>query len=283
MKRHVLVASLLAFSLAGAAQATSSVVATLSNLRITTTGTVTPQPGVVYHGSIPVDVGTTQALTRAQTYDAVFDSIGQMTWGNGQYESHEDQIDVTKGQTLEDLSPPVSKVSSATAQAHGRVNDDLSLFASVSTNEKGGQAYAQASILHTFWLAPHSSITATWDTSVTGSNSGDRFALSYLDSATGAAGGTTYEDYGMMPHYTLGIGRPVDGSGAFVFEKHDNARTLTSSTTDTGRLVFLRVEVFASTYDYTGNSLPVPEPETWVMALLGLALIGVKARRRISD
>jgi MYXO-CTERM domain-containing protein len=283
MKRHALVASLLAFSLVGAAQATSSVVATLSNLRITTTGTVTPQPGVTHFGSIPVDIGTTKAFTSAQTYDAVFDSADKMTWGNGLYESHEEQIDVTKGQTLEDLSAPVSKVSSATTQAHGRVNDDLSLFASVSTNEKGGQAFASASILHTFWLAPNSSITATWDTSVTGGNSGDRFALSYLDSATGAAGATTFEDYSMMPHYTLGIGRPVDGSGTFLFEKHDNSRTLTSSTTDTGRLVSLRVEVFASTYDYTGNSLPVPEPETWAMALLGLALVGVKARRRPAD
>lgn len=282
MKRHALVAGLLALSLAGAAHATSSVVATLSNLQITTTGTVTPKQGVIYQGSIPKDIGTTIALTSAQTYDVVFDSAGNTAWGNGLFQNNEDKIDVTKGETRTDLSPPTSQVGSATTQALGRVNDDLSLFASVSTNEKGGQAFASAGVIHTFWLAPHSSITATWDTSVKGSNAGDTFALSYLDTGSGAAGATTFEDYGMMKHYTQGLGTPVDGSGAFQFEQHDNSRTLTSSTQDTGRLVFLYVNVFASTYDYAGNSLPVPEPETWAMALVGLALMGIQARRRLT-
>lgn len=280
MKHRLLIAALLALSLAGTAQATSSVTATLSNFQLSTTGTVRPYAlGYYNNATYEFEWGTMQAYGRAETGVPLVLAPGALTWRYEQYENNQAIIDATQGETPASwASAPSSSLSSGATHAQAHVNQDLSLVASVSTGAGGGYAYAAAGFTQSFWLEANSSITVTWDTYLTGSNSGEDYFLSYLNSATSAAGATTFQGPA-MEHHTIADGTPASPLGDFSFEKGDTTRTLTFTTTDTGSLVSLRVEAFVATYDHV---VAVPEPETWAMALIGLALLGANARRRVA-
>lgn len=281
MKRQAFVVSALAISLASTAQATSTVSAQLSNFQMTTTGTVTPRVQS-YYSKDGSEMGTMLAYGRTETGQAFVTDTGALNWQTNQSQSSAAIIDETQGQTPASWAVNPSASSSAgSTQAHAQVNQDLSMIASVSTGSSGGYAHAMAIASMSFWLEANSSLTATWDTHLTGSNAGENYALSYLNSASSGAGADTFSGPAMA-HYTLADGQPLSPMGDFSFEKGDTSRTLTIQTTDTGRIVHLRVEAFAATFDHVLSSRPpaVPEPETWAMALLGLTVLGVNARRR---
>lgn len=282
MKHRLHIAAMLALSLAGTAQATSSVTATLSNFQLSTTGTVRPYE-LLYYNNATYDFerGTMQAYGRTETGVPLVLSSGALSWRYEQYENNQTILNATQGETPSSwASAPASSLSSGATHAQAHVNQDLSLVASVSTGAGGGYARATAGFTQSFWLDANSSITLTWDTYLTGSNSGENYALSYLNSATSAAGAEMSQGPAMR-HHTIAEGTPASPLGDFSFEKGDTTGTLTFTTTDTGSLVSLRVEAFVATYD---RVLAVPEPETWAMALIGLALVGANAsvRRNLS-
>jgi hypothetical protein len=279
MKHRLQILALLALSLAGTAQATSSVTATLSNFQLSTTGTVHPYAlGYYNNATYDFEWGTMQAYGQAETGVPLVLASGELSWRSEQYEDNQTIIDATQGETPASwATAPASSLSSGATHAHAHVNQDLSLVASVSTGAGGGYAVATAGFTQSFWLAANSSITLTWDTHLTGSNSGENYVLSHLNSATSAAGAKMLQDPAMQ-HYTIAEGTPASPLGDFSFEKGDTTRTLTFTTTDTASHISFRVEAFVETYDHVSA---VPEPETWAMALIGLAVVGANARRRL--
>ncbi len=282
MKHRLHITALLALSLAGTAQAASTVTAILSNFQLTTTGTVTPYLQN-YRGDSGQEMGTMSALASAEIGYSYLTNTGALNWSTDQVEHVPVILDATQGQSPANwVSGPTASVSSGAKTAYAHVNADLSMIAAVSTGEDGGHALAAAVATQSFWLAANSSITVTWDATLRGSNSGENYALSYLNTATSAAGA----DAGgpAMQHYTIAHGDQKNAQGGFSFIKRDTSRTLTFQTTDSASLVYLRLEALATTHDHVtlAPPPPVPEPETWAMALIGLALMGANARRRLT-
>ena len=135
-----------------------------------------------------------QAYGRTETGVPLVLASGALSWRYEQYENNQTIIDATQGETPASwASAPASSLSSGATHAQAHVNQDLSLVASVSTGAGGGYAGATAGFTQSFWLDANSSITLTWDTYLTGSNSGENYALSYLNSATSAAGAETFQ------------------------------------------------------------------------------------------
>lgn len=278
MKQLLHIAAVLALSLASTAHATSEVTATLSNFQLTTTGTVTPYSSEFFRGFEP---GTMLAYGQTETRDAQVDAKGSMQWVNTQNQRKFTIIDGTKGETQASWDPaPSSSLNSGTTTAHAHVNDDFSMVATVSTGADGGYAFASAVLIQTFWLEANSSITATWNASIVGSNAGDTFALSSWDHATGMAGAYVSAPGGGVDSRTWVTNDDHSALAGFSFEKNETGRTLTFTTSDKPSYVFLRVETIASSSDFSGATLAVPEPETWTLLLIGLSLVGASTRRR---
>lgn len=282
MKHHLRIAALLALSLAGTAHATSQVTATLSNFQVTTTGTVTPYAWAFVSGH---ESGTMLASSETSSGVAQVDAGGVMRWVDRQEQSIFTIIDATKGETPDSWDQaPASSTTSGTATAHARVNNDLSIVATVSTGTDGGYASATASWVQSFILEANSSFTATWNVSIVGNNVADTFALSMGDHAHGIAGAFTNAPANLDSR-TWVFSDDYSALEGISFAKDETARTLTLTTGNVASWIFMRVEAIASTTDFVGQSLPVPvpdvpEPETWAMALIGLALLGAHARRQ---
>lgn len=261
-----------ALTLFGAANAASSVVSTLSNFQLTTTGSVSQNsPDKTYSTTSVVGLG------------GGVSGASNLSWGNWSDAVHDNDSS--------DTGTLFASVSSAAADesidAFAAVNQqDMSMIASVSTGERGGFANASAETYSAFSLAAQSSLTLTWDASVSGTSTGEQYALGYpRDSGSGYV----TVNFGYIPS----IGLPLDtttGSGesqwqnnahfGYSFESVGTARKLTVTTTDAPLTFNFHAIVFATTSDF---SPPVPEPTTWAMALAGMALVGVGARRRASS
>lgn len=260
-------AGLLTMALTGTAHAAGSLSATLSNLTIATTGTVTLQEGA------------TSAKT-LQVY-AIPES-GYI--GNGSFDSLvqvEDLLDISDG-----LFAPTQANASHASGVAGNVSilaDGLT--ASVSTAGPGGISLASANLTGTFSLAAHSSLTITWSLDVQGQ---------------GQSNGVNTQE--IAEEYILGAGVVLSGTDRsnniflqgpifpnFAFGQTLANNQLTIQTGDTGMDVNFSAYIDLQLVD-PGNSLlkfgtppAVPEAETWAMALAGLALLGVGARRRLTS
>lgn len=246
----------LALATAGVAHATSSVVSTISNITVTTTGTVTE--------SYPV----AQAYVTA--YDLVQDSLGSWLGTNTVSDSAYDV-------SLPSPSASVNVASdSATAFASASATN---LSAAVTTGVAGGYAYAHAFFNSAFSLAARSKVTVTWDASVVGMNAGSGAFLSYTpDSAAASA----FVNLGSVSTSTQANGYSYwydEEDFGFSFQDTATGKKLTVSTGATGRDIGFSASVYAQTTDYAA---PVPEPETWALTFAGLAVMGGIARRRIA-
>lgn len=264
------VIGLSALSLFGSAHAVSSVVSTLSNFQLSTTGSVTQNhPASMY------------SETRVDGLGGGASGANNLSWGDWVH-AVSDAASSPPGSLFASVS---SAVADASINSFAAVNhQDMSMIASASTGERGGFANAYAATHTVFSLAAHSSLTLTWDASVTGSSTGEQYALGSTDSGQG------YVSVGFG--YIPAIGPRIDattGSGqsqwlngehiGFSFESVGTSRKLTVATTDAPLEFSFSASVSASTIDY---AVPVPEPTTWAMALAGLTLVGVGARRRVS-
>lgn len=264
------VIGLSALSLFGSAHAASSVVSTLSNFQYSTTGSVTQShPASMYSETSVEGLGGGDS------------GANNWSWGDWQY-AVSDAASSPPGTLFASVS---SAVADASINAFAAVNhQDMSMIASASTGERGGVASASAATHTVFSLAAHSSLTLTWDAFVTGSSTGEQYALSPPESGHGSV----YVGFGYIPGMgprfdeTSGDGQSQWLNGehiGFSFESVGTSRTLTVATTDAPLEFRFSARVYAFTTDYT---MPVPEPTTWAMALAGLALAGVGARRRVS-
>lgn len=267
-----MIVGLSAFTLFGSAQAVSSVVATLSNFQLSTTGSVTQGSPEQTYSTTSVD-GLGGGISGAN----------DLSWEDWSY-AVKDSATSNPGNFFATVSSTVAdeSITAFAAVSH----EDRSMIAWATTGERGGFANAQAQTYSVFSLAAHSSITLTWDASVTGSSSGEQYALG---SATDSGWGYASVGFGHIPSIGLRLDSTT-GSGQshwqndqhidFSFNTVGTSRTLTVATTDTPFELNFTATVFASTSDY---ATPVPEPTTWAMALAGLALAGgVGARRRVS-
>lgn len=250
-------AGLLTLALSGTAHAAGSLSATLSNLTIATTGTVTLQEGA------------TSAKT-LQIY-AIPES-GYI--GNGSFDSLvqvEDLLDISDG-----LFAPTQANASHASGVAGSVSilaDGLT--ASVSTAGPGGISVASANLTGTFSLAAHSSLTITWSLDVQGQGQSNgvntqEIAEEYIIGAGVLLSGTD-------PSNEIFLQGPIFPNFAFGQTLANNQ--LTIQTGDTGMDVNFSAYIDLQLVDpgnsplHFGWAPAVPEPETWAMVLAGLALV----------
>ncbi|WP_298011664.1 PEP-CTERM sorting domain-containing protein [uncultured Aquabacterium sp.] len=248
-------AGTLALATAGVAHATSSVMSTISNIAVTTAGTVTAYSPFA------------QAVVSA--YDLVpHPLVGWLSTN-------------AVSDWASDLSTPSPSVSvnvasdSATASAFASATN---VSAAVTTGAAGGSGYATASFNSVFSMAARSRVTVTWDASVLGMGAGNGTFLTYT--GYGTVTGAAHVDLGNISASTQGNGFWYgDDDFGFSFEETATGKKLTVSTGATGRDISFAASVFAQTVDYAA---PVPEPETWALTFAGLAVMGGIARRRIA-
>lgn len=271
MSIKAMVIGLSALSLFGSAHAVSSVVATLSNFQLSTTGSVTQShPASMY------------SETRVDGLGGGVSGANNLSWGDWLH-AVSDAASSPPGTLFATVS---SAVADESITAFAAVNhQDMSMIASASTGERGGFANAYAATHSVFSLAAHSSLTLTWDASVTGSSTGEQYALG---STTDSGHGYVSVGFGYIPSIglrldtTTGSGQSQWQNGehiGFSFESVGTSRKLTVATTDEPFELNFSAIISASTIDY---AVPVPEPTTWAMALAGLALVGAGTRRRVS-
>lgn len=260
-------AGLLATALTGTAHAAGSLSASLSNFTIATTGTVT----------LLEEASSSQAL---QMY-AVPES-GYI--GDGNFDS---LVPVADVQEIGDgLFAPMQANASHASGVSGSISvlaDGLT--ASVSTAGPGGISVASANLVGTFSLAAHSSLTITWSTDFQGQ---------------GQSNGINTQE--IAEEYALAAGVLLNGTDqaleifeqgqifpSFTFGQTLAQNQLTVQTGETGMDVTFSAYVDLQLIDPGNRPLSfgappaVPEPETWGMALAGLALLGVGARRRLTS
>lgn len=250
------------FSLFGSAHATSSVVASLTLLTISTTGTI-------------IETSDYAATTMAETYDFVPN-------GGVGYDAGFDAVNHQSNESNSAPEPPISSDAVGTyAAAHAEASS-TSLVAEATTGVNGGRASASATLTKYFSLAAHSSVTITWSASVVGSNTSNGALTDYyytddlMDGSASASLGLltslTEARFGGYYHYD-------SDDLSFSFEESVSGKKLTVQTGADARYFPLTVGVSAYTEDYAN---PVPEPETWALALAGLGLAGAVARRRLN-
>lgn len=262
MSSRSLLVGVSALALFGTAQATSSVVSTLSNFEVTTTGTVSQ-----YHPE-----SYTYSNTQAYSYDTELDGSNNPVWVNYQSDSDTSEFGVV-------FAPVHSSASGNSGSAFASVSDeDMSMIAYATTGAGGGHAYAFANAYSYFSLGANSSITLTWDASIVGNGSGDTYFLGYGDYGQGNVTVTLGSMSSTTQAYGNGYWTYADDI-AYSFEEVGTSKKLKIQTGSVARDIGFSASVFAQTVDYAN---PVPEPETWAMALAGLALAGVAARRRMS-
>lgn len=260
-------AGLLTMALSGTAHAAGSLSATLSNFTIATTGTVTLLDGATNSKTL-------------QVY-AIPES-GYI--GNG---SFDDLIQVADVQETSDgLFAPMQANASHASGVSGSVSvlaDGLT--ASVSTAGPGGISVASANLLGTFSLAAHSSLTITWSLDIQGQ---------------GQSNGINTPE--IAEEYILGAGVLLTGTDTsneifeqgpifpnFAFGQTLAHNQFTIQTGDTGMDVNFSAFIDLQLFDpgnsplHFGAPPAVPEAETWAMALAGLALLGLGARRRLTS
>lgn len=243
----------------GTAHAGSTLSASVTGITITTTGVVTMNNAVMST--------TVQANDFAYTdSDAVFVPNDDYPSVSGPW------------QTPQDLR---SASSSATAHASAT---ETTLLAEVSTGAWGGIASAQASLYAEVALGAYSSIVIAWSASTTGYNDGSKTPLmptydfqfhDYLE-------GWLQADAGQQSETLEGAGGYDDIQGqAFSFSLNPTSTQseLVFTTGAAPQSLFFNISAYALTQDYAN---PVPEPETWALALVGLWLAGAAARRRLS-
>lgn len=259
-------AGLLTMALSGTAHAAGSLSATLSNISIATTGTVTLQEGA----------STAQMLQVYALPESGY--IGDGSFGN--LVQVADVLDISEGL----FTPMQTNASHASGVSGGVSVLANGLTASVSSAGPGGISLASANLTGTFSLAAHSSLTITWSLDIEGQ---------------GQSNGVNTE--AIAEEYILGAGvllSGTDGSGetflqgpifpSFTFAQTLANNQLTIQTGETGMDVSFSAYVDLQLVDPGNRPLrfgmppAVPEPETWAMALMGLALVRVGARRRSS-
>ncbi len=259
-------AGLLTMALTGTAHAAGSLSASLSNFTFATTGTVTLLEGASSSKTLQV-----YALPES----------GYI--GDGSYDYLVQVMDV------QDLSDGLFAPMQANAAHESGVSGSVSvltdgLTASVSTAGPGGISVASANLMGTFSLAAHSSLTITWSTDIQGQ---------------GQSNGVNTQE--IAEEYTLAAGVLLTGADPsdeifhqgpifpnFSFGKLVAQNQLTVQTGDTGMDVSFSAFIDLQLVDpgnsplHFGTPPGVPEPETWGMALAGLALV-VGARRRLTS
>lgn len=257
-------AGLLTLALAGTAHAAGSLSASLSNFTIATTGTVTLLEGASSFKGLQL-----YALPESRYIgDGSFDNLVQVT----------DVQELGEG-----LFAPMQANASHASGVSGSVSvlaDGLT--ASVSTAGPGGISGASASVSGTFALAAHSSLTITWSADIQGQGQ-----------SNGINTQEVLEEYTLEAHVLLtGADQPFEvlQQGPlfpnFTFGKQQASNQLTVQTGDIGMDVDFSALIYLQLTDpgniplHFGYPPAVPEPETWAMALLGLAVLGVNARRR---
>lgn len=260
-------AGLLTMALTGTAHAAGSLSASLSNFTISTTGAVTLLEGASSSKTLQV-----YALPES----------GYI--GNGSFDSLVQVLDV------QELSDGLFAPMQANAAHESGVSGSVSvladgLTASVSTAGPGGISVASANLLGTFSLAAHSSLTITWSTDIQGQGQSNGINTQEIAEEYTLAAGVLLT--GADPSLDILEQGPIFPN--FAFGKTLAQNQLTVQTGDTGMDVSFSAFIDLQLVD-PGNSplhfgFPpvVPEPETWAMALLGLTLVGVNARRRLSD
>lgn len=161
-------------------------------------------------------------------------------------------------------------VSSALASATAK-----SLSISLSTPAAGGSAYAFASWETHFNMAAHSSVTFTWLTSNAGSVSGG--ATAYSDVALGAAADQA-QAIGKSYLPVSNTSYKIDG----VNYSYWTANGRQFASVSTGADALSNIGFFARVQGHTVDvaTAAVPEPESLALAVSGLAVAGVLARRR---
>jgi hypothetical protein len=255
----VLAAAMAALLFSAPAYATSTVTATISDIAISTTGSVT----VIDRESVPID----------STILTVQDADGLGGWTEAQ------PVWATNPSNAAPLTPLDSTVSGVSAVANGSVTAST-LTASVSTGDGGGMASSQVGSFVRYALAPFSSVTVSWRAAIGGSNSG----------ANGKPG--TGDDVNAYVQFSLlstneapitlsgaeGIVRELGNGMTISFAKSISMQSITFSSGDTATDAYFTMLAYAFTRD-TPDA--VPEPSTWALQLMGLAALGgVTVRRR---
>lgn len=142
----------------------------------------------------------------------------------------------------------------------------------VSTQEKGGFAQAEQDFTLQLLLAAHSSVTISWNVTLSGSNSG-------LSSGTFALLGTVTlgDTVETTPLSQAFEGTETSGSS---FTSSPIARSITfTNTSGSNMLTAYHSNVKISTRDVVPS--PVPEADLAWMSLAGLVVVGAaRARRR---
>lgn len=260
-------AGLLTMALSGTAHAAASLSVTLSNVTIATTGSVTLLEGATSSQTLQV-----YALPES----------GYI--GNGDFDN------LVKVEDIMDISDGLFAPTQASASHASGVSGTVSvladgLTASVSTAGPGGISVAAANLLGTFSLAAHSSLTITWSLDIQGQ---------------GQSNGVNTQE--IPEEYIIGAGVLLTGADpsneifqqgpifpSFAFGQTLANNQLIIQTGDTGMDVNFFAHIDLQLVDpgnsplHFGYPPAVPEPETWAMALIGLALVGVSARRRVTS
>ena len=260
-------AGVLTMALAGTAHAAGSLSASLSNFTIATTGSVTLLEG----GS---------SSKTLQVY--ALPESGYI--GNGDFDN------LVKVEDLMDISDGLFAPTQASASHASGVSGSISvladgLTASVSTAGPGGISVASANLLGTFSLAAHSSLTITWSLDIQGQGQSNGVNTQEIVEEYIVGAGVLLT--GADPSNEISLQGPIFPNFAFGQTLANNQLTIQSG--DTGMDVTFSAYVDLQLIDPGNSPLhfgwppAVPEPETWAMALVGLALVGAGARRRLSS
>lgn len=254
----VLAAAMAALLVSAPAYATSTVTATISDIAISTTGSVT----VIDRESVPID----------STILTVQDADGLGGWTEAQ------PVWATNPSNAAPLTPLDSTVSGVSAVASGSVTAST-LTASVSTGDGGGMASSQVGSFVRYALAPYSSVTVSWRAAIGGSNSGANGMPNMGDDMSAYVQFSLDTTVGPI---TLsgaeGIARELGDGMTISFAKSTSMQSITFSSGDTATDAYFTMLAYAFTRD-TPDA--VPEPSTWALQLMGLAALGgVTVRRR---
>ena len=153
------------------------------------------------------------------------------------------------------------------------------MTASVSTAGPGGISLASANLTGTFSLAAHSSLTITWSLDVQGQGQSNGINTQEIVEEYIVGAGVLLT--GADPSNEIFLQGPIFPNFAFGQTQANNQ--LTIQTGDTGMDVNFSAYIDLQLVDpgnsplHFGWAPAVPEPETWAMALVGLALVGAGA------
>lgn len=258
-------AGLLTMALSGTAHAAGSLKASLSNFTIDTTGSVTL-----------LDASSTKTL---QVY--ALPESGYI--GDGDFDSLVQVADVQE--VGDGLFAPMQANASHASGLSGSVSVLANgLTASVSTAGPGGISLASSNLVGTFSLAAHSSLTVTWSLDIQGQGQSNGINTQEIPEEYILGAGVLLT--GTDPSNEVFLQGPIFPNFAFAKTLANNQ--LTIQTGDTGMDVSFSAYVDLQLVDpgnsplHFGYPPAVPEPESWAMALIGLALVGVSARRRVT-